>query len=477
MQPPRRANGDSVPFALASSLVGVIGENQPNFIAMLSVADYTHSIEEKSMRNSPSRILLVALMAISFVLSTTTSWAQWVQTATLTGSNGAFDDIFGFAVAVHGDTMVIGAFGDDADTGSAYVFTESNGVWSQVAELTASDAVKFISSFGSTVAVSGDTIVVATNFGCTSTVTSGAYVFVKPATGWTNMTETAKLTEANVCTDGFGFSAAISGNTIVVGAADTTVGSNNLQGAVYVYVEPAAGWTSTATPTATLTEAHGAARDLLGTALAIQGGTVVAGGASAQFTGSKAGAVYVFEEPVSGWANENETATLTVTDPNTSNSLGNAVAISNDEATIVAGAPGRVGSTSVPNGAAYIYTKPATGWQSATQTSELLAPGPAQGFGFAVAINGPGTIIAVGAPQTATKAAPQVGAAYVYRKPATGWATTPQANAKLNPPFPEKNSVFGDAVAVRATTVVVGEPFGTVNGNRNQGVAYVFDRQ
>ncbi len=430
------------------------------------------------MKRYSSRIWLVAFMAIGIAVTTTTSWAQWVQTATLTASNGAFDDFFGFAVAVHGETMVIGAFGDDQNTGSAYVFTESSGVWSQVAELTASDSLQFQSSFGFAVAVSGDTIVVTTAFGCTDTVTSGAYVFVKPAGGWTNMTETAKLTEPNICNnDGFGFSAAISGNTIVVGAYDTTVGGNQGQGAVYVYVEPMAGWTSTATPTAMLTEAHGAPKDLLGTALAIHGGTVVAGGASAQFFPSKPGAVYVFEEPASGWANENETATLTVTDPNTSNFLGNAVAISNDEATIVAGAPGRVGSTPVPSGAAYIYTKPATGWQSATQSSELLAPGPAQAFGTALAINGPGTIIAVGAPQTATKVGLGVGAAYVYRKPATGWSLTPQANARLNPPSPEKNSVFGETVAVRATTVVVGEPYGTVNGNGNQGAAYVFDRK
>lgn len=431
------------------------------------------------MNPNPSRILLVALLTISFVLTTATSWAQqWVQTATLTASDGAFDDIFGIAVAVHGDTMVIGAIGHNLATGSAYVFTESNGVWSQVAELTASDGFQFSESFGGTVAVSGDTVVVTTGFGCTETATSGAYVFVKPAGGWTNMTETAKLTEPNECnSDDFGFSAAIDGNTIVVGAMNTTVGSNQHQGAVYVYVEPASGWTSTGTPTATLTEAHGASRDLLGSALAIQGSTVVAGGASAQFFPAKPGAVYVFEEPASGWANENETATLTVTDPNTSNSLGNAVAISNDEATIVAGAPGRGGRTSVPSGAAYIYTKPATGWQSATQTSELVSPATAQGFGFSVAINGPGTIIAVGAPQTATTVGANVGAAYVYRKSSTtGWVPAPKVSAKLTPPSPETGAVFGNAVGLRATTVVVGEPYGTVNGNKNQGVAYVYDR-
>ena len=428
------------------------------------------------MNSKLLRTLPLALLTFTLVMTSLTAQAQWVPTATLTAADGAFDYEFGTAVAVHGNTMVIAAPRGNNHAGSAYVFTQSNGVWSQVAELTASDPVQFLSNFGSAVAVSDDTIVVTTSFGCTSSVTSGAYVFVKPASGWTNMTETAKLTEPNVCnSDDFGFSAAISGNTIVVGAMNTTVGVNQHQGAVYVYVEPAAGWTSTATPTATLTEANGAPRDLLGSALAIHGGTVVVGAGTSEFTGGNPGAVYVFQEPASGWVDENETAKLTATDPNTGNDLGNSVAISNDEATIVAGAPGRVGATPVPSGAAYIYTRPAAGWQSATQTSELLAPGPAQAFGTAVAINGPGTIIAVGAPQTATSVGPQVGAAYVYRKPTTGWAPTPKANARLNPPSPETNSVFGDTVAVRATTVVVGEPFGTVNGNRAEGVAYVFD--
>jgi hypothetical protein len=427
------------------------------------------------MRNYSSRILLAAFMAISFALTTTTSWAQWIQTATLTASDGQQDDFFSVATAIDGDTLVLGAFGHNQLAGSAYVFTESNGVWTQVAELTASDAIPGL-AFGTSVAISGHTIVVGANACCTFDSNGAVYVFVKPATGWTNMTQTAELTESSpLRTNMFGGSVAISGDTIVAGAEQRQVGSNFDQGVAYVFVKPAHGWTN-ATPTATLTASDGASNDHLGTAVAIRGSTIAAGAILFNHPDGQ-GAIYVFGKPASGWANENETAKLTATDPNSAAFLGSSLAISADEATIVAGAPRRqVSAPPIPNGAAYIYSKPASGWQSATQTSELLAPGPSQFFGSGVAINGPGTIIAVGAPSTSTRAGLSLGAAYVYRKPATGWAPTPQANAKLNPPNPERNGNFGDRVAVRARTVVVGEGGATVNGITNQGAAYIFDR-
>lgn len=426
------------------------------------------------MRNLPLRISLVALIVILFVLTTTSSWAQWSQTATLTASDGQSGDAFSRAMAIDGNTLVLGAFPRNQFTGSAYVFTESNGVWTQVAELAASDAVPGF-AFGSSVAVSGNTIVVGADACCTFNADGAAYVFVKPATGWTNMTETAKLTDIDPgYYDGFGSSVAISGDAIVAGAQQREIGSNQDQGVVYVFVKPAPGWTSTTTPTAALTASDGASNDDLGTAVVIHGGTVVAG-AILYNSPDGEGAVYVFEKPSSGWADEHETAKLTATDPNFLASLGTSLAISADEATIVAGAPRRQ-VTSVPYGAAYIFSKPASGWQNATQTSELLAPGPAQYFG-SVAINGPGTIIAVGAPLTSYRTGTDVGAAYVYRKPTAGWPPTPQANAKLNPPSPQTKGYFGATVAVRARTVVVGEYNATVNGDAQQGAAYVFDRQ
>src|SRR6266478_5679876 len=103
----------------------------------------------------------------------------------------------------------------------------------QLAELTASDSRGPEDNFGASIAMSGDTIVVGAPFA--SNTTGAAYVFVKPASGWANMTETAELTASDGYTFlDFGTSVGISGDTIVVGS----IGHN----AAYVFTRPAGGW-------------------------------------------------------------------------------------------------------------------------------------------------------------------------------------------------------------------------------------------
>ena len=148
-----------------------------------------------------------------------------------------------------------------------------------------------------------------------------------------NLTETAKLTASDgAAGDYFGHSVAISGNTVVVGADYATVGGNSQQGAAYVFVEPTSGWVST-TQTAKLTASDGAADNYFGWSVAVSGNTVVVGELGA--TGYQ-GAAYVFVEPASGgWANATETAKLTGPDGTTINGFGRSVAISGN--TVVVG--------------------------------------------------------------------------------------------------------------------------------------------
>jgi FG-GAP repeat len=86
----------------------------------------------------------------------------WKQQAKLTAADGAADDRFGRDVALAGDTAVIGAmFQDDKgeNSGSAYVFTRSGNLWTQQAKLTAVDGAEG-DVFGFSVALSGDTAVI-----------------------------------------------------------------------------------------------------------------------------------------------------------------------------------------------------------------------------------------------------------------------------------------------------------------------------
>ena len=132
---------------------------------------------------------------------------------------GLLYDNFGDSVAIAGDTIVVGAPGDDdngSDSGSAYVFTRTGTTWTEQAKLTASDGAAD-DYFGSSVAIAGDTIVVGASGDDDEWQCSGsAYVFTRTGTTWT---EQAKLTASDgAANDHFGGSVAIAGDTIVVGS-------------------------------------------------------------------------------------------------------------------------------------------------------------------------------------------------------------------------------------------------------------------
>ena len=87
----------------------------------------------------------------------------FTQQQKLVASDAADSDQFGCSVAISGETVVVGAPFDDgaggSDQGSAYVFVRSGGVWSQQQKLLASDAAAG-DQFGNSVAISGETVVV-----------------------------------------------------------------------------------------------------------------------------------------------------------------------------------------------------------------------------------------------------------------------------------------------------------------------------
>jgi trimeric autotransporter adhesin len=208
----------------------------------------------------------------------------FVQSAKLTASDGAAGDQFGSSVAVSGDTVVVGAplatVDGNLDEGAAYVFDVPGGDWSnmtQTAKLTLSDGTAG-ALFGSSVAISGCTVVV----GAPGASIGAAFVFCEPDEGWCDTTQTAVLTASNSpASADFGASVAIDGCTVVVGAPGEQIGANSGQGAGYVYVSPATGWADM-TQTAMLTASSGAAGDAFGSSVAISADTVVVGAPDAR---------------------------------------------------------------------------------------------------------------------------------------------------------------------------------------------------
>jgi len=197
----------------------------------------------------------------------------------------------------------------------------------------------------------------------------------------------AELTASDGQTgDLFGYSVSKSDSTVVVGAPAATVGSNSDQGAVYLFLEPANGW-SNITQTARLTASDGQAGDMLGISVYVCHNFVVAG-MGPSLNGSKA---YVFVEPSGGWKDMTETAKLTASDGVPGDHFGSAVSVSLN--TIVVGDFETPGST---QGAAYVFSKPAKGgWKNMTETAKLTASDGQQGdlFGISVAANRGNTVV------------------------------------------------------------------------------------
>jgi trimeric autotransporter adhesin len=337
----------------------------------------------------------------------------------------------------------------------------------QRAELTTTDG-SIEEGVGWSVAVSGDTIVVgAPNQTVGATTAQGAVdVFTMPASGWANATQTAELSAfAGSKYEQFGASVAITGNTIVVGAPGREVGFYKEQGAAYVFTEPPTGWEN-ATQNAELTASAGTPKDMLGWSVAFAGSAVVAG---APFHNGEQGAAYVFTEPPAGWSGTlNESADLTVSGGSTDERLGWSVAGAGN--TVFVGAPERSVFYS-HQGAAYEFTMPSTGWAGTlTQNAELTASDGAENDGLGESLAAAGNTAVVGAPDREFGR----GAAYVFTMPSTGWAGAQTQNAELTASDGTKDDRFAYSLAIAGGTILAGAPSHQVGSYAEQGAVYVF---
>ncbi len=145
------------------------------------------------------------------------------EVAKLVGTDAAKDDYAGAAIAVSGDTAIVGApfadIGGVNSQGAAFVLVKSGGTWTQQIKLTAFDGVAG-AGFGRAVGISGDTVVVTTvgdDESVGSAAQGAAYVFVRTGTTWTLQQTLTDPT--GVVADNFGASVSIDGDTVVVGGA------------------------------------------------------------------------------------------------------------------------------------------------------------------------------------------------------------------------------------------------------------------
>jgi hypothetical protein len=227
----------------------------------------------------------------------TRSGATWSQQAKLTASDTGGGDTFGHAVGIAGETIVVGANNDNFEPapasakGSAYVFVRSGTTWSEQKKLMATDATTD-DRFGSAVAIAGDTVLVGAKYDDKDTAktnSGSAYTFTRAGTAWTQQ---AKLEAADSTKDDFfGHSVALSGDTAIIGAfGDKVIDTNS--GSSYVFTRLGTSWTEQSK----VTPLDAAKGDKFGSSVALAGDMAIIG---AQFDDEGGlvdrGAAYVFE--------------------------------------------------------------------------------------------------------------------------------------------------------------------------------------
>ena len=413
-------------------------------------------------------------------------------------SNTDASDWFGTAVAIDGDTVVVGAPGEDGgatdingddsdnskpDSGAVYVFVRKAGAWSQQAYL--KPATSDISDgFGAAVAISGDTLAVgvpaddagsgdATDNG---TPDAGAVViFVRSGTTWTQQ---AFLKASNPdSADHFGGVLALSGNTLAVGAPGEDGGSSGINGdasdntkpdsgAVYVLTRSGATWSQQAYVKASQPDAY----DVFGTSLGLSGESLLigapgesgsgvgVGGNPSDNSAPADGAAYVFVRNGSAWSQQ---AYLKAALAQNLLTFGSSVAIAGDLAAI--GAPGQFLASFGTTGAVYTFVRVGTLWAPAEAIVPLILSSGDTSFGASLAL-GDGQLL-VGSGHESSGAtglngdaldtsAQSAGAAWLFVHSLVGWSQTAYLKAKVA----EANDRFGAAVAMSGSTLVVNAP-------------------
>ncbi|MCP4664664.1 MAG: hypothetical protein GY856_55480 [bacterium] len=377
--------------------------------------------------------------------------------AKMTAADSAAGDGFGAAVAISGDTVVVGAEGDDDGgeaSGSAYVFRRNQGGsanWEQVAKMTAGDPGTG-DWFGYPVAISGDTVVIGAYGDDDGGRFSGsAYVFQRHRGGSDNWGQVAKINSTDIDTDDqFGYSVAISGDTVVIGAPYDHQG---WVGSVYVFERNKGGpdnWGQVAKINATRPDIGG-----FGHSVAISDDTVVVG-ALYDYRDWGFGSVSVFGRNQGGPDNWGQVAKMTPDAPDIEG-FGQSVAISGD--TVVVGAYGNIWTYGA--GSVYVFERHQGGYDNWGQVAEMIAPDNFDSgyFGYSVGLSGDALVVGS-----------VMGAAYLFERNQGGAEHWGQV-ATINDYFPRSFlDYFGWSVAISGDTVVVGAP-GDDDGGYQSGSA------
>lgn len=260
---------------------------------------------------------------------------SWTQTTKFTGHDTEINDQFGVFVSLDGDRVAVGAYGDDDNQGSAYIYDLVGSTWVGTAKLLAADGTAD-DNFGWSLSLDGDRLVVG------ASGQGAAYIFDINGGAWV---ESGKLIPSDhTAGDAFGFSVSLDNDHLVVGAphADVSNGTNN-QGAAYVFDFSNNDWSEIAKLSAT----DGVGGDFFGYAIFLDGNRFVVGA----IYDDNRGSVYVFDFNNHAW---NQSTKLIATDGADGAYFGHSLSLSDQH--LAVGANGTNINGNINQGAIYVYT-------------------------------------------------------------------------------------------------------------------------
>jgi hypothetical protein len=379
------------------------------------------------------------------------------QRKRLVANDAQISDSFGTSVSISGNTIVVGApsneFATPSTNGAAYIFVRSGTNWVQEAKLLASDG-QFRDWFGASVSISGNTVVIGApldDIG-TNTDQGSAYVFVRSGTTW-NFLE--KLTNSfNAAGDNYGRSVAIDNNTIVIGAPNASSGSNMFGGRAYIYER-----TSTFFDIkASLFANEPGAQDRFGSAVAVNGNTIVVTSPYDSREYEFQGSAHVYSRVNNNWNFQQIISMPIAPSQQVSYSyFGTSVSISGQYIAVGALTANRV------NGSALVFVKNGSTWNNQVW---IEGETPNQ-FGFGTTLSISGNTLVVGSESSDDYR----GAVSLYSRVGTNWIK----KQRIAIPNASANTRFGASVSISGGTAVFGMPSDTVTQS-GQGTAYVYQQ-
>lgn len=343
----------------------------------------------------------------------------------------------------------------------------------EIRKITADDG-EALARFGSAVAIAGDILVVGAPQASVDGVDGKGAVYIYQrnlggAEAWELIMSMSTTENARA----YGYSVAVSGDVLVVGAPEGFAGGSMNRGVVYVYVRNQGGadqWGQVAR----LVASDGGEADRFGFRVAIDGDTLAA---SSPFDDSPGmfnhGSVYVFYRNQGGPDQWEQVKKIVADDLVAEDRFGRSLALDGD--IIIAGSPYKTVGVNLNQGAAYVFKRNQGGGNEWGQVRKLVASSGSVNdiFSWSVAISG--DLALVGAPWATGNGVQGTGQVYLFHRDLGGENQWGEYSA-LSPSDGRNGDHFGESIAINGDVIVAGAHQHRVDGNTFQGAAYLFDR-